>query len=331
VDPAAVVPLLEGLPPASTIWNFVSKSGTTLETLAVYGAVKPRLQAALGPAWGERVVITTDAAAGPLRAEATKERLRALAVPKETGGRYSALTPVGLFPAALAGVDVKAVLRGAGVAAAAFSSADLVRNEALRLALWLALLAEKRGRRHHVLAAYRRSLAPLGAWWQQLWAESLGKSGRGYDATACEGPAAQHSLMQLWMEGPADKAFVFLEVDDPGADAVLDEPGPPGAPWLARRTLGDAHRSLAAGTRAALAAAGRPVLRLRLRAVDPESVGAFLQLWMTATALAGSLLGVDPYGQPGVEEGKRNANSLLGREEDKGRREGLEAMLEKLR
>jgi glucose-6-phosphate isomerase len=329
VDPAAVVPLLEGLPSARTTWNFVSKSGRTLETLALYGVVKPRLQADLGAGWRERVVVTTDPDEGPLREEAKKERLKTLEIPAAAGGRYSVLSAAGLFPAAAAGVDIAALLRGAAEAAAGFTTADPARNDALRLALWLVLLAERRGRRHHVLVAYRRSLAPLAAWWQQLWAESLGKKGKGFDATGCEGPAAQHSLLQLWMEGPADKAFVFLEAEDPGADRVVDAPGPPGAAWLARRTLGDALRALAAGTRAGLLAAGRPVLRLTLPAARPEAVGAFLQTWMTATALAGPLSGVDPFGQPGVEEGKRNAAALLGDEAQGERRGKVEALLER--
>ncbi len=328
VDPEAVVPLLEGLDPSRTCWNFVSKSGRTLETLAVYGVVKPRLQAALGAEWRDRVLLTTDPAEGPLREEAKREKVRTLPIPADVGGRYSVLTAAGLLPAAVAGADVRSLVRGAAEAAAGFVSADPARNDALRLALWMVLLAERRGRRHHVMFAYRRSLAPLAAWWQQLWAESLGKAGRGYDATAAEGSAAQHSLLQLWMEGPADKAFLFLDAADPGPDRVVDAPGPPGAPFLARRTLADALRALGAGTRAGLLAAGRPCLHIALPAVRADALGAFLQLWMTATALAGPLSGVDPFGQPGVEEGKRNASALLGREEDRERRARVEALLD---
>jgi glucose-6-phosphate isomerase len=332
-DPAVVAPLLDRLPPGATTWNFVSKSGRTLETLAVYGAVRARLEGSLGPAWRERVVVTTDPKAGPLREEAKRERLRSLEVPPSVGGRFSALSPVGLYPAAAAGVDVRALLRGASEAAAGFVSGDPSRNEALRLALWLVLLAERRGRRHHCLAPYSRGLAAAGEWWRQLWAESLGKEGRGFDATAAEGPALQHSLLQLWMQGPADKAVVFVEVEDPGADLVVDAPGPPGAEFLARRTLGDAHRALAAGTAAGLAAAGRPVLRIRLPSLRPETLGAFLQLWMTAAALAGPMIGVSPFGQPGVEEGKRNAVALLGggEAERRGRVEGLLDRMRRLR
>ena len=330
VDPAAVVPLLDALPPDRTAWNFVSKSGGTMEPLALYGVVRGRLEAALGAAWRERVILTTDPAEGPLRKEAARERLAALEVPPEAGGRFSILSPVGLLPAAAAGIDVRALLRGASAAAAGYSSADPDRNEALRLALWLSLLGTKRGRRHHCMVSYASALGDATLWWQQLWAESLGKDGRGFDATPAVGPAFQHSLLQLWMEGPRDKAFVFLEVDDPGADRVIEAPGPPGAPWLARRTLGDAHRALADGTRAALVRAGRPVLRLRLPALRPEPVGAFLQMWMTAAALAGPLIGVDPFGQPGVEEGKRNAVALLGREDEGERRARVRELLEQM-
>ena len=333
-DPAAVAPLLDRLPPGTTSWNFVSKTGRTMETAAAYGAVRSRLEGALGAGWRERVVVTTDPAKGPLREEAERERLRTLEIPPAVGGRWSALSPAGLFPLAAAGVDPRAVLRGASAAATGFQSGDPARNDALRLALWLVLLAEKRGRRHHALALYGRRLAALGPWWQQLWSESLGKEGRGFDATAAEGPALQHSLLQLWMQGPPDKAIVFVEAEDPGTDLVIDSPGPPGAEWLERRTFGDLHRALAAGTAAALVGAGRPVLRIRLPDAGPECIGAFLQLWMTATALAGPMLGVSPFGQPGVEEGKKNSAALLGAEEggkDADRRSRVEALLDRLK
>lgn len=330
VDPAAVVPLLEALPAERTAWNFVSKTGATLEPMALYALVRHRLQAALGPAWGERVVVTTGPGEGPLRKEAERERLAVLEVPPEAGGRFSVLSPVGLLPAAAAGIDAEAVLRGASAAAAGFDSADPARNEALRLALWLSLLGTRKGKRHHVMVGYGAGLEAVAHWWQQLWAESLGKDGRGFDATPAVGPACQHSLLQIWMQGPRDKAFVFLEAEDPGADRVIESPGPPGAPFAARRTLGDVHRALADGTRAALVAAGRPVLRIRLPALRPEPVGALLQLWMTATALAGPLVGVDPFGQPGVEEGKRNAAALLGREDETERRARVRDLLERL-
>ena len=330
-DPSVVVPLLETLSPETTWWNVVSKSGKTLEVLAAYGLLRPHLQDTLGPRWRDRVIVTTDPGEGPLREEAKRERLPSLEVAPDVGGRFSVLSAVGLLPAAAAGLDIEALQRGAASAAAGYASADPGRNEALRLALLLVLLAEKKGRRHHVLLPYRQGLLDAGFWWQQLWAESLGKDGRGFDATAAAGSGAQHSLLQLWMEGPADKAFVIVEVDDPGTDRVLPPPGPPGAAYLVRRTLGDAQASLAAGTRASLVAAGRPVLTLRLPTLTAESLGAFLQLWLTTTALSGYLLGVDPFGQPGVEEGKRNASSLLGREEDRERRGRVEDLLGRLR
>ncbi len=330
-DPAAFLPLLEALPAATTTWNFVSKSGKTLEPLALYSLVRARLQVELGAAWRERVILTTDPVEGPLREEAKRERLKSLPVPPEAGGRFSVLSAVGLLPAAAAGIDVRLLVKGAAEAAAGFQSADPSRNEALRLALWLCLLGTTRGKRHHVLVPYAAGLGPFAGWWQQLWAESLGKNGTGFDATAAPGPACQHSLLQLWMEGPRDKVFIVVDVEDPGTDRVLDPPGPPGAPWLSRRTLGDVHRSLADGTAAALVRAGRPVLRMALPALRPDVLGAQLQLWMTATALAGPLVGVDPFGQPGVEDGKRNAASLLGREEDAARRDGVRDLLDRLR
>ncbi len=331
-DPAALVPVLDGLPPESTWWNVVSKSGGTLETVAAYAALRPRLESRLGRAWRDHVILTTDPVAGPMREEAERERLPSLIVPPDVGGRFSVLSHCGLFPAAAAGVDIAGLLRGAAAASADLGDVDPARNDALRLALWLVLLAERRGRRHHVFLPYRYGMTDLAAWWQQAWAESLGKDGRGFDATPAVGSGSQHSLLQLWMDGPADKAFIVLEVDDPGTDAVLGPPPPPGAPWLLRRTLGDAHRALAGGTRAALAQHGRPVIGIRLPVVNPETVGALLQLLLAATALAGPLSGVHPFGQPGVEAGKKAAKSLLGGDgDDRAARTRVEALLETLR
>jgi glucose-6-phosphate isomerase len=330
-DPSTVLPVIDSLPPETTAWNLVSKSGNTLETLATWGVLKPRLQSWLGARWRDHVVVTTDPAAGPLREEADREKIRTLPVPPSVGGRFSVLSAVGLFPAAVAGIDVDGLLRGATAVATRFDDASPTRNDALRLALWLTLLAELRGKRHHVLVAYRQGLGEFAAWWQQLWAESLGKNGKGYEATPAVGSAAQHSLLQLWTEGPADKAFLFIEIDDPGTDAVLGPPAPTGAPWLLRRTLGDVHHALASGTRASLARRNRPALSLRLPRLDAEHLGALMHLLLVTTAVAGPLSSVNPFGQPGVEEGKNDARALLGREEDRERRANVEDLLDRLR
>jgi glucose-6-phosphate isomerase len=330
-DPSAIVPALEAFPPHETAWNFVSKTGGTLETQAVYGVVRERLRKDLGPAWRERVVMTTDPALGPFHEEAVRERLAVLEIPAAAGGRYSALSAAGLFPAAVAGADPRAILSGAAAASAAFVSAEPARNDALRLALTLVLLAERHGCREHALVPYRHGMFDLALWWQQLWSESLGKDGKGYGAVAAVGSAAQHSLLQLWSEGPAERAQVFVEIDDAGEDLVLPAAGPPGAPWLGERSLGDVHAALAAGTRVSLAERGRPTIGIRLPACRPDTVGALLQLLMTSTALAGPLSGVDPFGQPGVEAGKAHAGALLGREDVREGRAGAADLRDRLR
>lgn len=312
VDPVAVARLHARLDPATTQLIGISKSGGTLEMAAVLPLFEAWLQAALGKAAAGRVAIVCGEDPNPLRAYAEARGYVCFDVPRGVGGRFSGLTPVGLLPAACLGLDPRALLRGGAALHPALLSANADHNPALALAA-LHYAAQRQGRHVAVLWPYGEVLAPLGPWWAQLVGESLGKPGpegpTGVTPLAARGPADQHSLLQLLVEGPDDKLTVFVTVEG-DHDLVV----PAAAGDLCRA----AGRSLQAileaeqeATAFALAEAGRPTATLRLAAADAASVGAFLLTWELAVVLWGRLLGVDPFGQPGVELGKQAAMALL--------------------
>jgi glucose-6-phosphate isomerase len=239
-------------------------------------------------------------------------------VPANVGGRFSALSAVGLLPAAAAGLDVPALLDGAAAMEARCRSADPAANPALLYAATLYLLDQKRGRRIHVLMPYADGLRETGDWFVQLWAESLGKSPDvGPTPFRAVGATDQHSSLQLMMEGPHDKVVTFVRVLHPRADISLTVPEGyrPHAEiaYLDGHTMGELIEAERRSTEAALRRAGRPTATITIPRLDPRSVGELMMLLELATAYAGGLYGVNAFDQPGVEAGKRYTQGLLGR------------------
>lgn len=304
IDPLRVEPLLRSLDPAETVLLGISKSGATLETWANFLIFEARMREALGDRARERIAVVCGPGPNPLRERAAESGYPCFDVPSDVGGRYSALTAVGLLPAACLGVDPRRLLAGAARARERCRRPRLEENPALALAA-LHAAAQAAGRPTTVLWPYGERLADLGPWWAQLLAESLGKPHPGGLAgptpLAAVGPRDQHSLLQMLVEGPDDKLTVFVTAD------TLQGPRVPGED----RSLGGLMRAELEGTEYALAQAGRPTATLRLARFEPESVGAFLLTYQVATVWWGALLGVDPFGQPGVELGKQAARAHL--------------------
>ena len=324
IDPHSIATLLDRLDMRRTFFNVVSKSGATTETLAQYLVVAERLGRRVGPDRArEHFLFTTDPERGPLRALAEVAGIPTLPVPRNVGGRFSVLSAVGLFPAAAAGLDVTAVLRGAARMEKRCRTDELTRNPAGVLATLLHRADVECGQRVHVFMPYCDRLRSFALWVQQLWGESLGKA-TGLDGRpAATGPTPlpaagatdQHSLLQLFMDGPADKVVCFVTVD------AADDPVPIGnAPALLPafefpegHTLKQLITVEHAATAAALRMRGRPNLTVRLAKLDAEALGELILLFQAATVYAGFLYGVDPLTQPGVELGKRYVHGLLGR------------------
>jgi glucose-6-phosphate isomerase len=327
IDPTSVAAALERIDPRRVLVNVISKSGGTAETLAQYLVVRAWLEESLGPAAYRHLVFTTDPARGALRELAQRDHIATLDVPTDVGGRFSVLSPVGLLPAALVGIDIDGLMEGARRALDRAESDDLLQNPA---ALYAALHWEadvKLGARIHVLMPYTDRLREFAEWYRQLWAESLGKrvsrEGQavhlGPTPVAAVGATDQHSQVQLFMEGPFDKVITFVTVDDLGLDVPI--PASPDASqalpadlaYLPGHTLGELLRAEYDATSSALAQMGRMSCTLRLPDLSAATMGEALMFFQLATGYAGVWYGIDPFDQPGVELGKRLTYAAMGR------------------
>jgi glucose-6-phosphate isomerase len=275
-------------------------------------------------------VFTTDPTRGALREIAARDGVATLSVPPDVGGRFSVLSPVGLLPAALVGIDVAALLSGARHAVERAAADDLRRNPAaLYAALHWAADADL-GARIHVLMPYTDRLREFAEWYRQLWAESLGKRVSREGQTVHTGPTPvaavgatdQHSQVQLFMEGPFDKVITFAVVDDlndalrippPPTDVPGAGPLPSDLAYLSGHSLGALLRAEYEATATALARMGRMSCTLRLPRLDAESLGEAIMFYQLATGYAGVFYGVDPFDQPGVELGKKLTYAAMGR------------------
>ncbi len=330
-DPWRLAHLLDTLDPHRTVAIAISKSGGTVETAASLLIVRDWLRRA-GTTLRDHLILVTDPARGSLRELAATEDLPTLPIPPNVGGRFSVLTAVGLLPAALAGLDVRGLVRGANVMRQRCETSDLRANPAGLLAALHVLHHRLRGRHVHVLMPYADSLRAFAAWFVQLWAESLGKrhgkDGRtletGPTPLAAVGATDQHAQVQLFMEGPRDKLITFIALDSVERDLTIPtEAGP--SSYLGGHTLSQLLSAERRGTAMALATDRRPSLTIRLAALNAPNLGGLFFLWEAATALAGELYGIDAFDQPGVELGKRLAFGLLGREGYDPERQQVEA------
>lgn len=318
-DPVTVSELLDRVDLRTTLFNVVSKSGATAETMAQYLVVADRLNQEMGPEKARgHFIFTTDPDSGALRRLAEGSGVPTLAIPPNVGGRFSVLSPAGLLPAAATGIDTAELLAGANEMMEACLSPDLASNPGGLLALLLHRADTAHGLRIHVLMPYADRLRSLALWFQQLWAESLGKSDAvGPTPLPAVGTVDQHAQVQLFMEGPRDKVVLFLAVADEERDPVVIpsvHPDVPELEYLAGHSLKELMDAERRATAEALRRRGRPNLTLEVPAVTPRTLGELFMLFEIATVYAGALYGVNPLDQPGVELGKQLTYGLLGRE-----------------
>lgn len=335
VDPCWAADLASTLDPRKTLFNVISKSGTTAESLAAYfifrKAVEQKVGAKKAPA---HFVITTDAQKGYLRELATREKITSFVVPGNVGGRFSVLTPVGLLSAALAGTDLVELLNGAKTMRARCQGGSIKKNPAAAYAA-IQYLYYQKGVKLSVMMPYAQNLYSIGDWYRQLWAESLGKkvdrSGRTVNAGPTPikalGVTDQHSQAQLYMEGPYDKVITFLSVKDFGKKVVI--PKVDKDHYLGGRTLNDLLKAEEQGTRSALTKAQRPNLTVTVNDLSETTVGELFFFFEMATAYMGELMNIDAFDQPGVELAKVYTHALMGRAGYETQRAELEAMAKK--
>ncbi|MEK7270321.1 MAG: hypothetical protein AAB215_05175 [Planctomycetota bacterium] len=307
VDPAEFEGLLKAAPPDRTLFLVISKSGRTPETLAQFQIVWERLKKTAGNRAKEHVAIVTDPAKGALLDIARAERIEAFEVPPRVGGRFSVLSPVGLLPAALVGIDVMTLLAGGARMAEHCLRAPATENPGTALAALHRRFAKK-GRTIAALMPYASGLEPFTEWFSQLWGECLGAplpdgTHTGLTPLRALGATDQHSLLHILLDGPADKVVGFVAVDDPGADVPIPAAFPKqrDAARLGGSTLGRLLDVERRATAAGLAERRRPHWTLHLPRLDPASIGAAVVLFEHATWVLGHLLGMDRYPPGGLK------------------------------
>ncbi|MCL2707930.1 MAG: glucose-6-phosphate isomerase [Defluviitaleaceae bacterium] len=323
VDPERLSCLFDVIDISKSLFNVITKSGSTSETMSQFMIIKELLENKLGKEGArERIVCTTDKAKGNLAVIARDEGYKTFIVPDGVGGRFSELCPVGLLPAAFCGIDIEGLLEGAAEMDARCKGERVFDNPAALFAL-LHFMGMKKGKNITVMMPYADSLKFVGDWFAQLWAESLGKR---FDASGKEaftgqtpvralGATDQHSQVQLYAEGPFDKIVVFLGADEFKRTVTIPKlySEMPSLGFLGGFTHNELIEAERKATEYALTKAGRMNMTLSLPRVDAKTVGQLLYMLEVATAFAGEFLNIDAFDQPGVEEGKNATYALFGR------------------
>jgi glucose-6-phosphate isomerase len=323
IDPDFIAGCLEALDPAETFVNVIAKSGVTAETMATFAIVRKWMSDALGSSrLRDRFAVTTDPERGDLLAIARQEKFPVFEIPRNVGGRFSVLTPVGTLPAALLGFDVEALMRGAATAAAQ-SRQKFAENPALVAAFVQWILDHQFRKSILVLFPYSQALWKFAFWFKQLWGESLGKKFDrrkhevhcGQTPTAALGVTDQHSQLQLFIEGPNDKSFLFwstrefkntLKIEHPYK--TFDSMG-----YLEGRTVAELFEAERQATEMAITEAGRPNSTIHIDRIDEAAMGSLIMFSQYMTAYAGEFYNIDAFDQPGVEYGKKLTFCLMDR------------------
>ncbi|MDA8442021.1 MAG: glucose-6-phosphate isomerase [Peptococcaceae bacterium] len=323
IDPERFAGLLDVINPATTLFNVITKSGSTSETMAQFLIIREMLRQRLGTDYAAHIVATTDQTKGNLIAIACEEGYKTFFVPDGVGGRFSELCPVGLLPAAMTGVDIKQLLAGAAAMDEWLSNCRTWDSNPAYLRAVLQYLAIGKGKNISVMMPYSEALKYFADWYAQLWAESLGKrvdlAGNevfaGQTPVKALGVTDQHSQVQLFTEGPFDKVVNFLAVGEfkqevaiPSAFGTI-----PGVAFLGGHTLNELMQAERRATEFALLKAGRLNNTIMLPEVNAYTLGQLIYLLEVETAMAGELLGIDAFDQPGVEAGKNATYGLMGR------------------
>ncbi len=313
VDPEGFSKVFNALPLEETLVVTISKSGGTLETLAQYFIVKDAYKAHFGEVWHKHFLHITDKEKGFLREEVNTYGMQSLEVPDNLGGRYSVLSAVGMLPAAFLDIDYKAIMQGAIEIGREIAQdyAKLEQSDAWQLAKWAYSVHEK-GYSQLIFFIYSPPWATFSAWFAQLWAESLGKSGKGSMPIPAIGVTDQHSTLQMFLDGAKDKACLFISSDPSMDTGVL--PQELNAEWnfLKGKRLADIFAAEALATRMALVERKVPLVHAHYPKASCRGAGHLIIHLELATILTGWLLGINPINQEAVEEGKVLANAKLG-------------------
>lgn len=332
VDPERMKALLDIIDVEETVFNVITKSGATSETMTQYLIIYGMLQKRLGDKAKDHIIATTSANTGNLIKLANAEGFKTFYIPDGVGGRFSELCPVGLLPAAVLGIDIGELLAGAAYIDRICSTDKFHKNPALINAA-LQVAAMRKGNNISVMMPYSDALKYFADWYCQIWAESLGKEvdlngnvvNAGQTPVKSLGVTDQHSQVQLYTEGPYDKVVTFLAVDKYRAEMIISEGcrDIPDVHFLCGHAMNELISAERTATEYALTSKGRPNHTIYLPEINAFTIGELIYYFELETAYAGAMLNVDTYNQPGVENGKNATYALLGRKGYENKRSEL--------
>ena len=339
VDPEKLVALFDVIDLETSLFNVISKSGGTSETMSQFMIIKEKIENELGKdAVKKHIVATTDASKGTLRPIADEEGLKSYIIPAGVGGRFSELTPVGLLPAAMCGIDIKTLLEGAAYMDEICKIDNTFKNPAHMYGL-LQYISMQQGKNISIVMAYADGLKFIADWYAQLWAESLGKKydldgnvvNVGQTPVKALGATDQHSQVQLYAEGPHDKVVLFMGVDKYRSEITIPEiyGDVPNLGFLGGATHNKLIHTEQMATEYALFKAEQTNMTLTVPEINEFTVGQILYLFEVATGFAGELMNINAFDQPGVEEGKNATYAMFGRPGYEEKKKELDARPEK--
>ena len=293
----------------------ISKSGTTTETALTFRLLKKQCEAQRGKAEAKDVIVAiTDAHKGAARAAATKEGYKTFVIPDNVGGRFSVLTPVGLLPIAIAGFDIKALIRGAqDMEKAVAKDVPFAENIAAQYAATRQALYTKAGKKIEIVVNFQPKLHFLAEWWKQLYGESEGKENKGIFPAACDFTTDLHSMGQWIQEGERSIFETVISVEEPNRKLLFphDDENLDGLNFLEGKRVDEVNKMAELGTRLAHVDGGVPNLRLSVPQLNEYYVGQLIYFFEKACGISGLLENVNPFNQPGVEAYKKNMFALL--------------------
>lgn len=295
--------------------NVISKSGTTTEPAIAFRLLKEMVENKYGADVArDRIVVTTDSSKGALKSLADELGYRTFVIPDDVGGRYSVLTPVGLFPMAVAGINLQELMEGARQAEKLYSNPSLDQNDAYYYAVTRQLLYKK-GKTTEILATFQPAFSYLADWWKQLAGESEGKNLKGIFPSSVEFTSDLHSMGQWIQEGNRNifETFLVLESSRRQLKIPAFKNDADGLNYLAGETLDAVNEKAWLGTASAHKEGGVPNMTLKIKDRSPYSLGQVFYFFERAVAMTGYLNGVNPFDQPGVEFYKKNMFRLLGK------------------
>ncbi|EJO5347696.1 glucose-6-phosphate isomerase [Clostridium botulinum] len=295
--------------------NVISKSGTTTEPAIAFRIFKELLEKKYGKEGAkERIFATTDSSKGALRTLADSEGYETFVIPDDVGGRFSVLTPVGLLPIAVSGIDIDEMMKGAADAREEYSCEDLEKNNVYRYAAVRNALYRK-GKTTEMLVNFEPCLHYFGEWWKQLYGESEGKDGKGIFPAAADFSTDLHSMGQYIQEGLRNIFETFINVENPRKSVMLKEDSEnlDGLNFLAEKDMDYVNHQALRGTVLAHNDGGVPSIVLNVPELTAYYFGQLVYFFEKACGISGYLQGVNPFDQPGVEAYKKNMFALLGK------------------